>query len=169
MRDNKFVFGQPLTLKSIGQGYGKRITFESSCLNRSENVFWSDSQKEGFAFSINVINLDDFFQIRSKNSKRKIGILTITEVDEEQIEKSTLFENGTIKKKVKVSGKCLVQFKNSNASLQLDSANERKFTGTAFTELPKGSKIAKLNKITDVELVGNLTRKIVQLTPLKTN
>ncbi|CAD5117334.1 DgyrCDS6119 [Dimorphilus gyrociliatus] len=168
MRNNKLVFNRPLILKSIGQGYGKRLTFEPSSLNKNDNVFWSDSQKEGFAFSINIINTDDLFQIRAKNSKRKIGILTITEVNEEQIEKSTTFEDNRVKKKVLVSGKCLVHFKNnSSANLQLDSANEMKFSGTAFAEVAKSSKIVKINKIAEVELMGVFTKKIVRLTPLK--
>ena len=54
---NEYLFdGEALCLQSIGQGYGKRLTFESDDLLENPNFVWSDSNHEdGFGFSIQVI------------------------------------------------------------------------------------------------------------------
>ena len=50
---DKYLFnGKELTLQSIGCGYGKRLTFSGESLNFNDNFFWSDSDPNGFAFSL---------------------------------------------------------------------------------------------------------------------
>lgn len=50
-QSEKHLFeGRPLHLEGIGSGYGKRLSFESSCRSGNDNYFWSDSQPEGYGF-----------------------------------------------------------------------------------------------------------------------
>lgn len=54
--------GTALTLLSVGRGYGKRLTFSSENLNCNDNYFWSDSNPEGYGFSIQAVSPGDDFR-----------------------------------------------------------------------------------------------------------
>jgi len=77
-----FFDGAPLLLESVGQGYGKRLTFESPDVLRNENYFWSDSRSLGYAFSIHALDAGMRFEIR-ENGKR-VGTCCVEQVATEQ-------------------------------------------------------------------------------------
>lgn len=61
----KFLFnGDALVLQAIGRGYGKRLTFASNNLNNNGNYFWSDTNPEGYGFSIEAVSPGDKFRYR---------------------------------------------------------------------------------------------------------
>lgn len=85
---NDYLFdGAALVLKSIGKGYGKRLTFHSDA-TENDNFFWSDSNdEEGFSFSIQVIFEGDRFNVLDRQSRR-VAEATLTAVNiEQEIEK----------------------------------------------------------------------------------
>lgn len=66
-------------LQSIGLGYGRRLTFASDHLDNSDQCFfWSDSEPNGFAFSIQAVEVGQKFIIQDSQE---------TEVGESMIEK----------------------------------------------------------------------------------
>lgn len=80
-----FYGGEAKTLESVGMGYGKRLTFTGDSLNNNDCFFWSDSEPNGFAFSVSaveagarlaVVGLDDC----------QLGEATVTAVLEPQEE-----------------------------------------------------------------------------------
>lgn len=82
---NEYLFGgKALKLESIGQGYGKRITFESDDILENNNFFWSDSHEAGFAFSPELLSDADVFQVIDSQGKG-VGIFSVDSVNEQQI------------------------------------------------------------------------------------
>lgn len=64
LANNKFLFGgKALKLQSIGKGYGKRITFEGESLLCNDNYLYSDTNEEGWAFSIEALSVGDQFRL----------------------------------------------------------------------------------------------------------
>ena len=81
---DEYLFdGKALKLESIGQGYGKRLTFESDDVLENNNFFWSDSNDLGFAFSIQVLFAGEEFQVHDRVDKC-IGRFFIKSVNERQ-------------------------------------------------------------------------------------
>lgn len=80
-----FLFGgKPLTLLSVGQGYGKRLTFHSDDILNNNHYFWSDSNPpNGFAVSI-CLSINGEFLIKTKDG-RIVGRSAVTSVNEEQV------------------------------------------------------------------------------------
>ena len=75
---NEYLFGgKALKLESIGQGYGKRITFESHDILENNNFFWSDSHEAGFAFSPEILSGGEEFQVLDSQSK-VVGTFCVT-------------------------------------------------------------------------------------------
>ena len=82
---NEYLFdGKALKLESIGQGYGKRITFESDNILENNNFFWSDSHEAGFAFSPEILSGDEEFQVMDSLSGTRVGTFTVKSVKQEQ-------------------------------------------------------------------------------------
>lgn len=54
--------GKALTLKAIGRGYARRLTFET-VNDKSIEHFWSDNRPEGYAFEIEAVTEGDKFTV----------------------------------------------------------------------------------------------------------
>lgn len=107
---NDFLFhGCSAVLKSIGRGYGKRLTFHSQELE-NDNFFWSDSNPdEGFAFSIQVLFEGDKFEVVDRKG-RVMAVTNVTAVgDEQEIEKVFVLK-GKISIVVSVEMECTLKF-----------------------------------------------------------
>lgn len=80
---NRFFFdGNGRYLEYIGQGYGKRLTFESDNILENENFFWSDSNAMGYTFTIQAISAGETFI--AKIGEAEIGTAIVTRVGEIQ-------------------------------------------------------------------------------------
>lgn len=108
---NEYLFeGEALCLQSIGQGYGKRLTFESDDLLENPNFFWSDSNHEdGFGFSIQVIREGMRLEILDCQGRR-VAEAAVTATDKAQQVEHSRVENGVIELQVKVNFKAKVLF-----------------------------------------------------------
>ncbi|KAK3743400.1 hypothetical protein QZH41_002300 [Actinostola sp. cb2023] len=80
-----FLFeGKPLTLKSVGQGYGKRLTFYSDDILNNNHYFWSDSNPpRGFALSV-CLEVTGEFAVKTKDGQQ-VGRSAVTFVNDNQI------------------------------------------------------------------------------------
>ena len=59
----KYLFeGRALRLVSIGRGYGKRISFEGKTKIDTDNFFYSDTNAEGWGFTIEAISAGEKFR-----------------------------------------------------------------------------------------------------------
>jgi hypothetical protein len=77
----KFLFGgKPLTLQSIGIGYGKRLTFEGEKYNFNDNYFWSDSEPNGFGFTLVAVQSSDKLTIYGSDGSGVIGEVKVERV-----------------------------------------------------------------------------------------
>ncbi|XP_003745808.2 uncharacterized protein LOC100902795 [Galendromus occidentalis] len=99
--------GQPMLLESVGRGYGKRITFESETRNDPCNYFYSDSAKEGFAFSpiaVRVGDQLDVLPISGPHMDKSCGRLQVVNITRYQRElEMRLGEDGrSLTKKIEV-------------------------------------------------------------------
>ena len=94
---NKFFFdGNGRYLEYIGQGYGKRLTFESDNILENENFFWSDSNAMGYTFTIQTISAGQTFIARI--GETEIGTAVITRVgDMQKIINSEIKQNEVCK------------------------------------------------------------------------
>lgn len=101
--------GEALVLRTIGKGYGKRLTFHSDAVE-SDNFFWSDSNPdEGFAFSIQVIFEGDKFDVLDRYRRKVAETQLITVGDEQEIEK-VLLRKREINMDVSVEMECSLKF-----------------------------------------------------------
>lgn len=75
--------GKPLNLLSIGRGYGKRFTFESTSKNNNENYFWSDSYPEGFGFAPQAVFEGHRFRIFVGDEE--IGVAVVKKASKPQV------------------------------------------------------------------------------------
>ena len=108
--DEHLFDGEALRLQSIGQGYGKRLTFECDDLLENPNFFWSDSNHEdGFGFTIKVISEASRFGVFDWQGRRVAKAL-VTAVDEAQEIEHSQTENGNVELRVRVTFECRLQF-----------------------------------------------------------
>ena len=106
--DDYLFDGAALVLKSVGKGYGKRLTFHSEA-TENDNFFWSDSNEEGFSFSIQVIFEGDKFNVLDRQGRR-VAEATLTAVgNEQEIEKISL-RKGYLSVVVSVEMECTLNF-----------------------------------------------------------
>lgn len=105
-----FLFnGEALVLKSIGRGYGKRLTFHSDAVE-NDNFFWSDSNPdEGFAFSIQVIYEGNEFDVLDRHGRKVAETRLITVSDEQEIN-DVLLQKREIDMVVSVEMECSLKF-----------------------------------------------------------
>jgi len=112
LNTSKFLFsGKALQLLSIGQGYGKRITFkpDNGTKNGNGNFFWSDSRPEGYGFELEVVSPGDKFTMYDAQHNRMGNCEVIANV-EAQVEQSHLmWPDGTIEKWVVTKLKCKIE------------------------------------------------------------
>ncbi|XP_071957130.1 uncharacterized protein [Antedon mediterranea] len=107
---NKYLFeGRALHLLSISQGYGKRITFESKIKNLNSNYFWSDSNDDGYGFSLIAVEHGDKFTICNLR-RRPIGHAIVEDVDETQTEINSKIDGTEITKEVGIRMRCRVRY-----------------------------------------------------------
>ena len=100
---NEYLFGgKALKLESIGQGYGKRITFESEDILENNNFFWSDSHEAGFAFSPEILSGGEVFQV-SDSLGKDVGTFSVDSVSRQQITGVTLDKQNIVNIHAKVS------------------------------------------------------------------
>ncbi|XP_042218431.1 uncharacterized protein LOC121863739 [Homarus americanus] len=134
--------GAALTLQAIGRGYGKRLTFASDNLNNNENYFWSDSNPEGYGFSIQAISPGDDFKIISSSGK-DLGRARVFRADAPQVEESyNVSSEGHVTKRVRVTVTCDVTFLGEDHTLVV--------TGTAV--VVRRGRVACVQRLEDVAL-----------------
>ena len=121
---DKYLFdGKPQYLEGIGQGYGKRLTFQSADILSNENFFWSDSNHElGYAFSINVVSPGDLFSVFMDGAK--VGVAELIDANEEQTIISSEFDSDH-QKDVRVHFTCVV-----NGSADVEDCFPMEIQGT---------------------------------------
>lgn len=107
---NEYLFdGVALVLKTIGRGYGKRLTFHSQDIE-NDNFFWSDSNSdEGFAFSIQVVFEGDAFNVVDRHG-RVVAETQLTAVGDEQDIEEVSLRKGQITVIVSVEMECTLKF-----------------------------------------------------------
>lgn len=94
--------GKALQLESVGQGYGKRLTFESKDILENDNYFWSDSNDTGFAFSIQVLfPAGEEYEVHDSHD-RCIGSFSLQTVSEKQKVTGVVIEEGLVNVHVNV-------------------------------------------------------------------
>lgn len=92
--------GEPRLLKSVGMGYGKRLTFAGE--NPTDSIcFWSDSCEDGYAFAVHAVEEGDEFVICDE-MLRPLGRAYVESVLLPQREMSTSTEGGDVTMRVKV-------------------------------------------------------------------
>lgn len=103
---NEYLFeGNALVLEAIGQGYGKRLTFECDDLLNNKNFFWSDNNPpSGYALSIKLPIVGEY-AVKNKHDKF-IGSLTVQAVDNHQIIQSVRCLQDGIQIEVQVKMLC---------------------------------------------------------------
>lgn len=107
---NDYLFdGAALVLKSIGKGYGKRLTFHSE-ETENDNFFWSDSNyEEGFSFSIQVIFEGHKFNVLDRQGRR-VAETRLTAVGIEQEIDEISLRNRQLSMIVSVEMECTLKF-----------------------------------------------------------
>lgn len=104
---DEYLFdGKALKLDSIGQGYGKRLTFESDDILENDNFFWSDSNDAGFAFSVQLLFPGEVFEVHDGHDVR-VGSFSLESVNEKQEVTGVTYEENLVNvhAKVNFSGK----------------------------------------------------------------
>jgi hypothetical protein len=100
----RYLFNaEPLTLQSIGRGYGKRITFEGEFLNDNTNYFYSDTNAAGFGLSLVAVEADDLFTVTAIENMHPLAEAKIVSVLEEKELSSYLEEDKILVKEVRVT------------------------------------------------------------------
>ena len=81
-----------------------RLTFSGDSLNNNDCFFWSDSDPEGFAFSIQAVDEGSNFLITVDGEEGVVGEARITKIHEPQEETSmTSHKDGSVVKSVHVT------------------------------------------------------------------
>lgn len=139
---NHLFKGEALTLKSVGMGYGKRLTFEDKKSdNLLDNYFWSDTYSDGYGFSIIALEEGDKFDIRQTDNGASLGTAEIVDCQEGQRELlMKLNQDGTIEKTIEVGF-----WVNINSSLCSDSCY--RVLGDVLLSKSKNSASAKVIRI----------------------
>jgi len=145
---DKFLFGGKANfLQSVGQGYGKRLTFRGETLNRNSNYFWSDTDPDGYGFSLQVLDPEDEFEVYSEEEQRPVAMVT-TESVHLQNELSTQVVEGSIEKRVAVSFTAEVKYSaERHGLLSLRSTESLQLAGVAVLLKERGHRFACLDHV----------------------
>ncbi|XP_050391640.2 uncharacterized protein LOC126810549 [Patella vulgata] len=148
----RYLFnGEARCLKSIGMGYGKRLTFAGDTPN-DDCVFWSDSHPEGFAFSLVAVQGNQKFVIYTAQMEA-VGEVLVESIMDEQEEESTECVNVAITKYVHVRMECSIKYYQRNHGLlELRHNDVESINGLAVLVKHKGEKRANLKCIQNVIL-----------------
>lgn len=144
-----FLFdGKPLTLKSVGQGYGKRLMFDSDDILNNGNYFWSDSNpRDGFALSL-CIDIAGEFLIKSTDGYT-FGKSAVTFVSDHQVVKRIRCRKGSaVELEVKVKFTCDLSINDPQSILSADTTLE----GVAIATRAKDG--VEVSRIEDVSVPG---------------
>jgi hypothetical protein len=142
--------GKPLLLKSIGPGYGKRITFEGSRFNSNNNFFWSDSFSDGLGFSISVVFPGMEFVIEDQDGD-VIGRAQVFKADSPQVEEHhSVSKEGILSKRVRVDITCHITIE------QDQDVRTLRVNGIATVVKTKQEKEARVSSITNIGIASQL-------------
>ncbi|KAK6985792.1 hypothetical protein BgiMline_015392 [Biomphalaria glabrata] len=150
---NFFWNGQAKTLLSIGTGYGARLTFSGETLN-DDNFFWSDSDPDGFAFSIHAVDADQKFLIQDVRGK-VVGEGIVERIHGPQQETNMITGKNGVTKHVDVTLTCCITYyKQHHYGLKEMMVHESQetVTGEAILFKPRSSRKANLLAIEGVFL-----------------
>ncbi|KAF5296063.1 hypothetical protein FQA39_LY12685 [Lamprigera yunnana] len=137
--------GKALTLKSIGRGYSRRLTFTSDSNIVNNNFFWSDNRPEGFAFELELVSVGDKFTVFDVNHEAQ-GIVEILKCKGPQIELTNDIVANGIKKKAKITFTGKVEFYETGVAKPI------LMSGTATSIKSKLVSTAELLKIAGVTI-----------------
>ncbi|XP_059175698.1 uncharacterized protein LOC131955555 [Physella acuta] len=141
-------------LESIGTGYGARLTFSGDKLNYNENYFWSDSNPEGFAFSIQAVDVGQKFLVQD-SADTVVGEAVVERFHGAQAETSMSSCRSGVTKHVSVTMTCKVTYyqRHHHGLKELwRHTNEETVSGEAVLHRPKASRKASLTAINKVYL-----------------
>lgn len=150
----RYLFnGRALTLQSVGLGYGKRITFAGDSLNFNDNYFWSDSDPNGFAFSLDAVQPGDKMTVYGCNGTGVVGEVKVERVPGIQDEITTEVVNGDVIKRVSLTLECSVTyFQRQHGMVNLRLQDMERMSGEAIVIKRKGSRVAALDCVYNVSL-----------------
>ncbi|KAK7486611.1 hypothetical protein BaRGS_00022136 [Batillaria attramentaria] len=167
----RYLFeGRAMTLQSIGLGYGKRLTFTGESLNFNDNYFWSDSDPNGFAFSLEAVREGDRLSIYGNNGSgvlersRSRGRLVRRKKFLASNSKNTgiyIFVvhfflqvvNGDVIKRVRVTMRCnVIYHHHSHGRVDYKLHDMETLTGEAVLVKKRGSRVAALDSVHNVYL-----------------
>jgi len=150
VHSRKSLFGgRALLLKTVGRGYGKRITFDSDRLNSNANYFWSDSFYDGLGFSIQVVFDGMDFVIEDQNGAI-IGRARIIEADVPQVEEHQSIKGDHISKRVRVDIICNITFDHEEVVRTL------RVNGLAIVEKSRWQPQARVTSIVNIGIASQL-------------
>ena len=156
--------GRGKYLECVGQGYGRRLTFESDEVLQNENFFWTDSNQSGYAFSIEAVAIGDVFV--TKIGHAEIGHVKITQVEEEQKIVSSEVQGDEVVKRVKVGFGC--KLTEEDVDEDFDEKLSLRFQGVAKLVKRKSTRKCEVKEIrilsrsgTAVLLQPALTRQVI--------
>ncbi|XP_071114040.1 uncharacterized protein [Haliotis cracherodii] len=162
-RDEELFDGEARTLLSVGMGYGKRLTFEGEYKNYNDNYFWSDSDPEGFAFSLDVVSVGDVFVIYSALSE-PVGKVTVESIVGHQEETNQETGTGSVSKTVRVMMTCSIDYYQRHQLLDLHSKDLETIEGEVLAVKHKREKKANITCIKNVNFsrLGECTLQVDQ-------
>ncbi|XP_032225500.1 uncharacterized protein LOC116608352 [Nematostella vectensis] len=146
----EFLFeGNPLVLQSVGQGYGKRLSFESEDVLYNENYFWSDSNpEEGYAFSISLSLGGHKYSVLDRQGKA-LGNVEILKNGEKQVVKKKRFNPVSVELETKVNLRTKLWLKDAGKE-----ARDVNLLGVAIATKYARQPCACVERIVDVEIPG---------------
>ncbi|CAH1799874.1 unnamed protein product [Owenia fusiformis] len=156
LESNKLLFkSRALPLQSIGQGYGKRITFKGDTFNENTNYFYSDTNSEGYAFSIKAVQEVQEFII-CDNSDLPIGRAIVQNASMPQREIKMESKDGAVVKYVEVNLICSVIYEsNAHGLMSLHSSEDGvEISGIAKAVKHRKAKEAIVECIDGVSIPG---------------
>ncbi|XP_076064177.1 uncharacterized protein LOC143038612 [Oratosquilla oratoria] len=143
--------GRALLLLSVGMGYGKRLTFQGDSCLTNDNFFWSDTNPEGYGFSLVLVQPKDAFAVLDANNE-PIATASVVKLIGPQRETShRVKENGDVEKRARVSMLCrLTYFDETRVSRKPLSL----VVGECVAVKPKGKQGAAVSKVVNCSLDG---------------
>lgn len=155
-RKDRYQFGgQALHLTRIGQGYGKRLTFEGEYANINPNYFWSDTHPNGYAFIISAVQPNDEFELCQQN-QRPFGRATVVSVGQHQVEISSTVVGKSVVKRVIVAMRLSLQYTSEpHGMMSLRPDEVLDVMGVAVYTRSHGKSKAVTKCVEEVEIPGH--------------
>ncbi|XP_076320634.1 uncharacterized protein LOC143230645 isoform X2 [Tachypleus tridentatus] len=139
--------GKALNLKSIGMGYGKRLTFESESLNYNENYFWSDTDPNGYGFTVVAMEKGDEFII--KDDKDVVcGELTVRKCSNSQSERDMrVTKDGVVEKTIEVRLWAKIRNACNGLDIRLETSQDVELIGIVSLVRSKRIAVAEVHRV----------------------